>query len=116
MSSIRCLCRLWNSTLTFVFLPREFLLHYFALVLTKIYNVVVIFPRWALMIISGVFCNFIMKMLHSKATKNEEAAAKKKAEEAAAAADESTVVSADAKATGTSAAKGKAKQRKASKK
>ncbi|KAL6309775.1 hypothetical protein BKA93DRAFT_719911, partial [Sparassis latifolia] len=43
---------------------REFVMHYFALCMKKIYDVVVRVPKWVLMVISGVVANFVMKWFH----------------------------------------------------
>ncbi|EEB95873.1 hypothetical protein MPER_05092, partial [Moniliophthora perniciosa FA553] len=43
---------------------REYLMHYFALTLTKIYNITVLVPRWLLYILSGSVASFIIQIMH----------------------------------------------------
>ncbi|OBZ70492.1 hypothetical protein A0H81_09661 [Grifola frondosa] len=43
---------------------REFVLHYYALVLKAIYDVVVRVPRWLLMILSGGLASVVMRLIH----------------------------------------------------
>jgi hypothetical protein len=43
---------------------REFLMEWQAIVMTKLYNVVRVLPRWALYVISGVLGSFIMNLVH----------------------------------------------------
>ena len=87
----------------------EYIMHYFALVMQKIYNVLVQVPRWVLMLLSGVIGNFIIKLMHKDDTKKE---TEKKDDTPAA----STSTVTEASATGVTPAKGKGKQRKVAKK
>ncbi|KAH0587995.1 hypothetical protein J132_10436 [Termitomyces sp. J132] len=43
---------------------REWILDYLALIMTKIYNVVILFPRWLLFIISGSIASVVINFLH----------------------------------------------------
>ncbi|KAI0650445.1 hypothetical protein C8Q79DRAFT_902407 [Trametes meyenii] len=43
---------------------REWVLHYYAVALTYIFNFVNRFPRWMLMIASGAVASFVMRLLH----------------------------------------------------
>ncbi|KAG6902461.1 hypothetical protein C0995_016323 [Termitomyces sp. Mi166 len=43
---------------------REWILDHLASVMTKVYNVVVLFPRWLLFVISGSIASMIIKFLH----------------------------------------------------
>ncbi|GLB34161.1 hypothetical protein LshimejAT787_0110450 [Lyophyllum shimeji] len=43
---------------------REYLMHYFALVLTKLYNTAILIPRWLLFIISGSIASVLLNFLH----------------------------------------------------
>nr|GAT59704.1 predicted protein [Mycena chlorophos] len=55
---------------------REFLMHYQAVALTKIYNVMVRLPRWALMLASGTIASFALNLFHSFGKKEAKPAAK----------------------------------------
>ncbi|KAG6868133.1 hypothetical protein C0993_007337 [Termitomyces sp. T159_Od127] len=43
---------------------REWILDYLALIMTKVYNVVILFPRWLLFVISGSIASVIINILH----------------------------------------------------
>jgi len=43
---------------------REFVMTWQAIVMTKLYNIVRILPRWALYVISGVLGSFITNLVH----------------------------------------------------
>ncbi|KAF7302246.1 hypothetical protein MIND_00791600 [Mycena indigotica] len=43
---------------------REFVMHYFALGLTKIYMITVRVPRWVLLVVSGSAASFILNLFH----------------------------------------------------
>ncbi|KAI0797113.1 hypothetical protein C8Q75DRAFT_743507 [Abortiporus biennis] len=43
----------------------EYIMHYFAVFLTKLYNVMVVIPKWLLMIISGAVASLVMRLMHS---------------------------------------------------
>jgi hypothetical protein len=43
---------------------REFVMEWQAIVLTKLYNIMRLLPRWSLYIISGVLGSFIMNLFH----------------------------------------------------
>ncbi|KAI0832722.1 hypothetical protein BC628DRAFT_1309294 [Trametes gibbosa] len=89
---------------------REWILHYYALGLTHVFNFVNRFPRWMLMIASGAIASLVMRILH----RNPTAAVPPKAEEPKPIASESTgSETAVASSTATaSPSKGKGKQRK----
>ena len=44
--------------------PREWILDYIALIMTKFYNVVILFPRWLLFVISGSIASVVINFLH----------------------------------------------------
>ncbi|ESK89704.1 hypothetical protein Moror_16892 [Moniliophthora roreri MCA 2997] len=43
---------------------REYLMHYLALTLMKVYNITVLVPRWVLYILSGSVASFIIQIMH----------------------------------------------------
>jgi hypothetical protein len=43
---------------------REFVMEWQAIVLTKLYNIVRVLPRWSLYVISGVLGSVIMNLFH----------------------------------------------------
>lgn len=51
-----------SLTLTVI---REFILEYLALVLTKVYNVAVMVPRWLLLVITGSIASVLVNLLHN---------------------------------------------------
>ncbi|KAI0776166.1 hypothetical protein BD413DRAFT_708756 [Trametes elegans] len=111
---------------------REWVLHYYALGLTRVFNFLNRFPRWILMIASGAFASLVMRLLHRNPSPAadagagavqkrtaEEKEAKAKAVVPAASDASSTAVGSSAAApstTGASPSKSKGKQRKNAKK
>ncbi|KAI0691380.1 hypothetical protein BC835DRAFT_1547400 [Cytidiella melzeri] len=57
---------------------REFVLHYFALGLRKLYDLIVPIPKFLLMIISGALGSLVMGLLHNSSKKKEEPKTKQK--------------------------------------
>ncbi|KAI0722677.1 hypothetical protein C8Q76DRAFT_782865 [Earliella scabrosa] len=100
---------------------REFVLHYFAFALMKVYNVVNRMPRFVLMIVSGAVASFVMRLLH-RAPPTPPAGANAQAPTASSVSAKSetgtgaSVTSAASSSTATSSPSKKAKQRKAGKK
>ncbi|KAK7696266.1 hypothetical protein QCA50_000919 [Cerrena zonata] len=102
-------------------------MHYYAFAMTKAYNLFVVLPRWLVMILSGVVASLVMKLMHRNPaaevsmTREEERQLKsKERREAAAAAaakeKEGTEEKEEAKTSGATPSKGKAKSRKGGKK
>lgn len=81
----------------------------------KVYDVMVIVPRWVLMLLSGALCNFIIRFLHKN---DPEPAAKKEAEKKETETpSESSAARPEASTTGAQPTpKGKGKLRKSGKK
>ncbi|KAJ8516651.1 hypothetical protein ONZ45_g6070 [Pleurotus djamor] len=55
----------WSS----VYAPggsREYVMEYLALVLTKTYNFLILFPNWLLLVLSGGLATFLIKILHKE--------------------------------------------------
>ncbi|KAI0774554.1 hypothetical protein C8Q74DRAFT_1438652 [Fomes fomentarius] len=102
---------------------REFMLHYFAYALMRIYNVVNRLPRFVLMIVTGAVASVVMRFLHSSSPKPagapQPAAANGTAPSAKSETETETAVSttsAASSSTVTSGSSKKAKNRKAGKK
>ena len=49
-------------------------MHYFALAMKQVYDLLIVVPRWVLMLLSGALCNVIIRFLHKS---DPEPAAKK---------------------------------------
>ena len=43
---------------------REFVMEWQAIVMTKLYNIIRVLPRWTLYVVSGVLGSFIMNLFH----------------------------------------------------
>ncbi|KAK7470150.1 hypothetical protein VKT23_001590 [Stygiomarasmius scandens] len=56
----------------------EFILHYLGIGLTKLYNTMIIVPRWLMLIISGSVGSFLIQLMHRPGKNKPDAAAKKK--------------------------------------
>jgi hypothetical protein len=56
-SNLRC-------RLTLTKCSREFVLDYLAIAMTKIYNVIVLVPRWLLVVLTGAFASVVINLLH----------------------------------------------------
>ncbi|KAF9061072.1 hypothetical protein BDP27DRAFT_1385431 [Rhodocollybia butyracea] len=54
----------WDSSFAPAAASTEFFLHYLALILTKIYVLVVRVPRWLLYVLSGSVASFLIQILH----------------------------------------------------
>ncbi|KAH9855055.1 hypothetical protein C2E23DRAFT_725470 [Lenzites betulinus] len=101
---------IWRNTATWSsnFAPggkREWILHYYAFGLMRVFNFVNRFPRWVLMIASGMIASLVMRLLH----RNEKPAAETKPVEAESVVSETVVATSTATA---SPSKSKGKQRK----
>ncbi|KAJ4479017.1 hypothetical protein J3R30DRAFT_3473334 [Lentinula aciculospora] len=104
----------WDSS----FAPggsNEYFLHYFSLVLTKIYNVTIKVPRWILYILSGSVASFVIQLLHRPSKKDQlkDQAASQKV--ATASTSETSAPASTALASGSMSNQSKAKQRKSKK-
>ncbi|KAH8118415.1 hypothetical protein DFH11DRAFT_1567272 [Phellopilus nigrolimitatus] len=44
---------------------REFIMDYFAIILTKMYDITVMVPRWLLLVVTGTLASFIVNLLHN---------------------------------------------------
>ncbi|CCM01744.1 uncharacterized protein FIBRA_03810 [Fibroporia radiculosa] len=90
----------------------EHVMHYFGVTLKQIYEFLLIFPRWLLMIASGIVGNMVLKFLHSNKSVKSPA---KPAASLSATMTKTEVAATPAQANGTPT-RGKAKQRKNAKK
>ncbi|KAI0353134.1 hypothetical protein OH77DRAFT_1459171 [Trametes cingulata] len=102
---------------------REWILHYYAVAMTRMYNFVNRFPRWVLMIASGMVASVVMRILHRNPNPAPKPAATEESSKAVVAkkseVGSSTAVASTTSttaATGASPSKGKNKQRKNAKK
>ncbi|KAI0722377.1 hypothetical protein C8T65DRAFT_799380 [Cerioporus squamosus] len=109
----------WNSN----FAPggkREWLLHYYALGLKKVFDFISRVPRFVLMIGSGAVASFVMRLLHRAPSETPATAPAPAAPSADSKSETGTVVSSSSvpasSTTATSSPSKKAKQRKAGKK
>ncbi|KAI0375945.1 hypothetical protein BV20DRAFT_960014 [Pilatotrama ljubarskyi] len=96
---------------------REWILHYYALATTRMFNFVNRFPRWVLMIASGMIASVVMRILHRDPKPKVQPVTKPAEKETPKAVEAgSTTGSSTANAATTSPSKGKNKQRKNAKK